>query len=43
VWQQGRNGFEPDGLFRFGRNFSDVFDADATNVFLVKFSRWLNF
>jgi hypothetical protein len=43
VWQQGRNGFEPDGRFRFGRNFSDVFDADATNVFLVKFSRWLNF
>ena len=43
VWQQGRDGFADDGRFRFGRNFGDVFDAEATNVFLVKFSRWLNF
>ena len=43
VWQQGRDGFAPDGRFRFGSNFGDVFEADATNVFLVKFSRWLNF
>ena len=43
VWQQGRDGFASDGRFRFGSNFGDVFEADATNVFLVKFSRWLNF
>jgi hypothetical protein len=42
VWQQGRNGFESAGDFRF-RNVGDVFEADATNVFLVKFSRWFNF
>ena len=42
VWQQGREGFLPDGTFRFS-NVGDVFEADATNVFLVKFSRWLNF
>ncbi len=43
VWQQGRDGFASDGRFRFGSNFGDVFEADATNVFLIKFSRWLNF
>jgi len=43
VWQQGRDGFAGDGRFRFGSNFGDVFEADATNVFLVKFSRWFNF
>ena len=43
MWQQGRDGFASDGRFRFGSNFGDVFEADATNVFLIKFSRWLNF
>ncbi|MDQ3169281.1 MAG: DUF5916 domain-containing protein [Acidobacteriota bacterium] len=42
VWQQGRDGFEPDGRFRVG-SVGDVFEADSTNVFLVKFSRWFNF
>ena len=42
VWQQGRDGFAEDGRFRFS-SVGDVFEADATNVFLVKFSRWLNF
>ena len=42
VWQQGRDGFEPDGRFRFS-SVGDVFEADATNVFLVKVSRWFNF
>lgn len=42
VWQQGREGFLPDGTFRFS-NLGDTFEADATNVFLVKFSRWFNF
>jgi hypothetical protein len=43
VWQQGRDDFVPRGDFRFGRDFGGVFDAPATNVFLVKISRWLNF
>jgi len=43
VWQQGRDGFADDGRFRLGRNFGDIFESDAQNVFLIKFSRWLNF
>jgi hypothetical protein len=43
VWQQGREDFRDDGDFHFGRNVGDLFNTPATNVFLVKFSRWLNF
>ena len=43
VWQQGREDFANDGRFEFGQNLSDLFGTPATNVFLVKFSRWLNF
>jgi hypothetical protein len=43
VWQQGREDFRNDGEFHFGRNVGDLFNTPATNVFLVKFSRWLNF
>jgi hypothetical protein len=43
VWQQGRDDFSSLGEFQFGRNFGDLFATPATNTFLVKFSRWLNF
>jgi len=43
VWQQGREAVAGFGDFRLGRDFGDVFGAPATNAFLVKFSRWLNF
>lgn len=43
VWQQGRDHFVPAGEFDFGRGFSDLFNAPATNTFLIKVSRWLNF
>ena len=43
VWQQGREDNVPRGDFRFGRDFSDVFSVPASNVFLVKFSYWLNY
>jgi hypothetical protein len=42
VWQQGREGFQPDGTFRFGRDYSDVFSTPSTNTVLVKLSYWLN-
>ena len=41
VWQQQRNGFEPDGAFEFGRDVGGLFTDPVTNVFLVKFSYWL--
>ena len=43
VWQQGREENSPYGDFRFGRDFSGVFSMPANNVFLVKFSYWLNY
>jgi hypothetical protein len=43
VWQQGREDELAHGNFRFGRDFSGAFDAPATNVILVKFSRWMDF
>jgi Domain of unknown function (DUF5916)/Carbohydrate family 9 binding domain-like len=43
VWQQGREENVPLGSFRFGRDFGGVFGAPASNVFLVKFSYWLNY
>ena len=43
VWQQGREVVAPLGDFQFSRDFSGLFDAPATNVFLVKISRWFNF
>jgi hypothetical protein len=43
VWQQGREDSNGVGRFRFRESFSDVFGMPGSNVFLVKFSYWLNF
>lgn len=42
VWQQGRSDSLDTGDFRFGRDFQGVFSAPSRNVFLVKFSYWVN-
>jgi hypothetical protein len=42
VWQQGREGFLPRGDFAFDRDFSGALTGTATNLFLVKISRWFN-
>ena len=42
VWQQGKEDYQDVGDFRFGRDFGGVFSAPSHNVFLVKFSYWLN-
>jgi len=42
VWQQGKQDYQDYGDFRVGRDFSGVFAAPSRNVFLVKFSYWLN-
>jgi hypothetical protein len=43
VWQQGREGSETHGDFRFGRDVGDIFGLPATNVFLIKMAYWLNY
>ena len=42
VWQQGREGVEQHGNYRFGRDFSGVFDTPSTNTLLVKLAYWIN-
>ncbi len=42
VWQQGKSDYQEYGDFRFGRDFDGVFSAPSRNVFLIKFSYWLN-
>jgi hypothetical protein len=42
VWQQGKSDSLETGDFRFGRDFNGVFSAPSHNVFLIKFSHWLN-
>jgi hypothetical protein len=42
VWTQTRNDFENNGMFRFGRSFNRLLDAKADNIFMIKFTYWLN-
>jgi hypothetical protein len=42
VWQQGREDVVDAGQFQFGRDFRGVFGAPSRNVFLVKWSYWIN-
>jgi len=41
VWQHTRDGFDPDGRFRFGPALRGLATDTPTNVFLVKLSYWL--
>jgi hypothetical protein len=38
VWSQNRSGRANDGGFEFSRDFEDLFDIQAHNIFLVKLS-----
>ena len=42
VFQQGKYDEQQYGDFQFNRDFGGVFSAPSHNVFLVKFSYWLN-
>jgi hypothetical protein len=42
VWQQGREDVVDQGHFRLGPDFSGMFGAPSKNVFLVKWSYWIN-
>jgi len=42
VWQQGREGVSDVGSFRYRHDLVEMFGIPASNVFLVKFSYWLN-
>ncbi len=38
VWTQNRQDSDPNADFRFGRSFSNLLEAKADNIFLVKFA-----
>ncbi len=42
VWQQGRNGSEPDWVDSFHQNWNALWSTPADNVFLVKLSHWFS-
>jgi len=42
VWSQGRNHFTQNGDFDLTGDLGTLFDQPADNIFLVKFSYWLN-
>jgi hypothetical protein len=42
VWQQGREDASEATRFRLGHDVGRMFDSPSSNVFLVKFSYWLN-
>ncbi len=42
VWTQTRTDSEEMGNFRFGQSFSRLLKAEADNIFMIKFTYWLN-
>ncbi len=42
VWTQSRDDFESDGRLRLGRSLDRLVSEKADNIFVVKFTYWLN-
>jgi len=42
VWQHDRSSFGPENDFYPGRDFQRLFNAEPTNVFLIKLSYWIS-
>ncbi|QQS36567.1 MAG: carbohydrate binding family 9 domain-containing protein [Ignavibacteriales bacterium] len=42
VWTQSRSDFEELGEFQFKKSVNRLWDAKADNIFMVKFTYWLN-
>lgn len=42
VWSHDRVNSANPGNFRFGRDFSDLWQSNGDNIFLVKFNYWLD-
>jgi hypothetical protein len=43
VWTQDRVNYLDPGELSFGRDFSNLLDSESNNIFLAKFSYWLDF
>lgn len=42
VWSQDRTNFDNPGEFNFGRDFDNLLGAETNDIFLAKFSYWLD-
>ncbi|MCB9248602.1 MAG: carbohydrate binding family 9 domain-containing protein [Ignavibacteriales bacterium] len=42
VWSHDRANYDHPGEFKFGRDFNDLLGAETNNIFLAKFSYWLD-
>jgi hypothetical protein len=42
VWTQSRSDYENAGEFQFKKSVDRLLDARADNIFMVKFTYWLN-
>jgi hypothetical protein len=42
VWSHDRENYDHPGEFKFGRDFDDLLKAETNNIFLMKFSYWLD-
>ena len=42
VWSQDRANFDNPGEFKFSRDFDDLIRAETNDIFLAKFSYWLD-
>lgn len=43
VWSHNQSNFDDPGNFSFGRDFKNLWNTQGDNIFLVKFSYWLDF
>ena len=43
VWSQDRTNFDHPGEFKFGRDFDNLLGSETNDIFLAKFSYWLDF
>jgi hypothetical protein len=41
VWTQSREDIDPNGDFRFGKSFNNLFGVRPDNIFMLKLSYWL--
>ena len=42
VWSHDKLNFQNPGEFHLGKDFSNLLESDANNIFLIKFSYWLD-
>jgi len=42
VWSHDRVNYDNPGEFNFGRDFNDLLEAETNDIFLAKFSYWLD-